>query len=62
MRVDALAVGDADHLQQLDGAGFDVLLALALAVVEGDDLVHLMRRCGTPGSGLVMGSWKIMET
>ena len=40
--VDALAVGDAHHLQKVDGALLDLLLALALAVVEGDDLVDLL--------------------
>ena len=40
-RIDALAVGDADHLEHLDGALLDVLLRLALALVQGDDLVDL---------------------
>ena len=39
--VHALAVGDTGHLQQVDGALLDLLLALALAVVEGNDLVQL---------------------
>ena len=39
--VHALAVGDTGHLQQVDGAFLDLLLALALAVVEGNDLVQL---------------------
>ena len=40
-RVDALAVGDADHLEHLNRALLDVLLRLALALVQGDDLVDL---------------------
>ena len=40
--VDALAVGDADHLQQLDGALPDLLLVVALLVVQGDDLIDLI--------------------
>ena len=39
--VHTLAVGDTGHLQQVDGAFLDLLLALALAVVEGNDLVQL---------------------
>ena len=39
--IDALAVGDAGHLQQMDGAGLDVLGGLALTVVQGNDLVQL---------------------
>ena len=40
--IHALAVGDAHHLQQLDGALLDLLLGAALVVVEGDDLVQLV--------------------
>ena len=40
--VHALTVGNPHHLQQVDGAGFDVLLALTLAVMKGDDLVQLV--------------------
>ncbi len=39
--IDALTVGNADGLEHLDGALFDVLLGLALALVQGDDLVDL---------------------
>ena len=40
--VDALAVGDAHHLQQLDGAGLDIAFGFSDAVVQLDDLVHLV--------------------
>ena len=40
--IHALAIGDAHHLQKLDGAGLDLLLRLALLAVEGDDLVQLV--------------------
>ena len=39
--VDAVAVGDANGLQHLDGALLDVLLGLAFTLVQGDDLVDL---------------------
>ena len=39
--VDALAVGDTGHLQQMDGAGLDVLGGLAFTVVQGNDLIQL---------------------
>ena len=40
--VDALAVGDADHLKELDGACLDLLFVVALFVVQGDDLIDLV--------------------
>ena len=39
---DALGVRDADHLDRLDGALADLGLGLALAVMQGDDLVDLV--------------------
>ena len=40
--VDPLAVGDAHQFQQLDGALLHILPVLALPVVQGDHLVHLV--------------------
>ena len=40
--VDALAVGNADHFEQLDGALLDLLLVVALFIVQGDDLIDLV--------------------
>ena len=40
--IHTLAVGDAHHLQQLDGALLDLLLVEALLVVEGQNLVELV--------------------
>ena len=40
--VDALGVGDADHIQHLQRALFDFVLVQVFLVVELDDLVHLV--------------------
>ena len=40
-RVDTLAVSNADHLEHLDRALFDVLFRLALTLMQGNDLIDL---------------------
>ena len=40
--VNAFAVGDADHLQGLDGLSLDILRTLALAIMESDNLIDLV--------------------
>ena len=55
--IDALAVGDAGHLQQMDGAGLDVLGGLALTAVQGNDLVQL----GTDAEHRVQAGHGLLE-
>ena len=55
--VDTLGVGNTDHLQQLNGALLDLLIALPFSVMESDDLVDLL----PDPEDRVQGSHRLLE-